>query len=116
MWSWARFAGICLAGPLIAGALTACAVIDPVDHRYDTISRSLATARNEAILLNLARASHDYPLSFVTIANVSPSMTNTSTFSLPTFLLGGSRAIDIPARARHPVQQHDRLEHDGGEH
>lgn len=65
-------------------------MVDPVDKRYDTISRSLATARNESILLNLARASHDYPLSFSTIANVSPSLTNTSSFGLPTFLFGGS--------------------------
>jgi hypothetical protein len=84
-----------LASICLAGTLTACAVVDPVDHRYDTISRSLATARNESILLNLARASHDYPLSFTAIANVSPSLTNTSSVGLPTFLLGGSpRAIE----------------------
>jgi hypothetical protein len=91
MWGCARLAGICL-----AGALAACAVIDPVDQRYDTISRSLATARNESILLNLARASHDYPLSFATIANVSPSLTNTSTLGLPNFLLGPSPHLIEP--------------------
>src|SRR6202043_2136701 len=71
-----------------AGALTACAVVDPVDNRYDTVARSLAKARNEAIFLNLVRASHDYPLSFVTVANVTPSLTNTTSFALPSFLLG----------------------------
>lgn len=71
-----------------AGALTACAVVDPVDNRYDTVGRSLAKARNEAIFLNLVRASHDYPLSFTTIANVTPGMTNTTSFALPSFLLG----------------------------
>ncbi len=69
-------------------ALTACAVVDPVDNRYDTVGRSLAKARNEAIFLNLVRASHDYPLSFTTIANVTPGMTNTTSFALPSFLLG----------------------------
>jgi hypothetical protein len=69
-------------------ALTACAIVDPVDNRYDTIGRSLAKSRNEAIFLNLVRASHDYPLSFTTIANVTPGMTNTTSFSLPSFLLG----------------------------
>ncbi len=69
-------------------ALTACAVVDPVDNRYDTVGRSLAKSRNEAIFLNLVRASHDYPLSFTTIANVTPGMTNTTSFSLPSFLLG----------------------------
>jgi hypothetical protein len=83
MWRRVGLAVACL-----AGTLAACAVIDPVDSRYDTISRSLAKARNESILLNLARASHDYPLSFATIANVTPSLTNTSTFGLPSFLLG----------------------------
>ena len=71
-----------------AGLLSACAVIDPVDSRYDTVGRSLARARDEAIFLNLVRASHDYPLSFTTVSNVTPSLTNTSSFGLPAFLLG----------------------------
>ena len=83
MWLRALLAGACL-----AGLLSACAVVDPVDQRYDTVGRSLAKARNEAIFLNLVRASHDYPLSFTTIANVTPTMTNTSSFGLPSFLLG----------------------------
>jgi hypothetical protein len=75
-------------GTGFASMLTACAIVDPVDNRYDTVSRSLAKSRNESIFLNLVRASHDYPLSFVTIANVTPGMTNTTSFSLPSFLLG----------------------------
>ena len=79
---------VLLVGALLAGALGACAVVDPVDNRYDTISRSLAKARNESIFLNLVRASHDYPLSFTVVANVTPSLTNTTSFALPSFLLG----------------------------
>ncbi|HMG80156.1 MAG TPA: hypothetical protein VK591_15830 [Xanthobacteraceae bacterium] len=79
---------VLLVGALLAGVLGACAVVDPVDNRYDTVGRSLAKARNESIFLNLVRASHDYPLSFTTIANVTPSLTNTTSFSLPSFLLG----------------------------
>ncbi len=75
-------------GAGLSGMLAACAVVDPVDNRYDTVSRSLAKSRNEFIFLNLVRASHDYPLSFVTIANVTPGMTNTTSFALPSFLLG----------------------------
>jgi hypothetical protein len=52
------------------------------------IGRSLAKARNEAIFLNLVRASHDYPLAFTAISQVTPSMTNTSTLALPSFLVG----------------------------
>jgi hypothetical protein len=89
----------CVAAACLAGSLAACAIVDPVDSRYDTISRSLAKARNESILLNLARASHDHPLNFVTIANVSPSMSNTTSFGLPTFLAGRS----LPATGADPT-------------
>ena len=82
---WLR---VLLAGGVLAGLLSACAVVDPVDRRYDTIGRSLAKARDEAIFLNLIRASHDYPLAFTTIANVTPSMTNTSSLALPSFSFG----------------------------
>ena len=37
---------VLLVGAFLAGALGACAVIDPVDNRYDTVGRSLAKARN----------------------------------------------------------------------
>jgi hypothetical protein len=80
-------------GAFFAGLLSACAVVDPVDSRYDTVSRSLSKARNESIFLNLVRASHDYPLAFTTIANVTPTMTNTSTLGLPTFSSGPPNCI-----------------------
>jgi hypothetical protein len=79
---------VSLAGVCLAGLLSACAIIDPVDRRYDTVGRSLATARDEAIFLNLVRASHDYPLSFTTVSNVTPSLTNVSQFGLPNFIEG----------------------------
>jgi hypothetical protein len=94
--------GAWLFGACLAGLLSACAVIDPVDSRYDTISRSLAKARNESIFLNIVRASHDYPLSFVTVSNVTPTMTNTSSLGLPSFLFGplnpGAAPIFTPGR------------------
>jgi hypothetical protein len=79
---------VLLVGALLAGLLGACAIVDPVDNRYDTVSRSLAKARNESIFLNLVRASHDYPLSFSIVGNVTPTLTNTTSFALPSFLLG----------------------------
>jgi hypothetical protein len=87
---WLR---VLLVGSLLAGLLSACALVDPVDRRYDTIGRSLAKARDESIFLNLIRASHDYPLAFTTIANVTPTMTNTSSFGLPTFSSGPPNCI-----------------------
>jgi hypothetical protein len=77
-----------VAGAICAGLLSACAAVDPVDNRYDNISRSWAKARNEAIFLNLIRASYDDPLSFTTVSNVTPTMTNTSSFALPTLSFG----------------------------
>lgn len=94
MWWRALFVG-----GLLAGLLCACALVDPVDSRYDTVARSLAKARNESIFLNLVRASHDYPLSFTTIANVTPTMTNTSTLGLPSFLEGPGKATTTATSA-----------------
>jgi len=82
-----------VAGAFCAGLLSACAVVDPVDSRYDTVGRSLAKSRDEAIFLNLVRASHDYPLAFTAISNVTPSLTNVATLGLPTFLVGPQSAI-----------------------
>src|SRR5579862_2336352 len=82
-----------VAGGFLAGLLSACAVVDPVDSRYDTVSRSLAKSRDEAIFLNLVRASHDYPLAFTTISNVSPTLTNTTTLGLPSFLAGPGSVV-----------------------
>src|SRR5271155_4316982 len=79
---------VVLACVAIAWVVRAGALIDPVDTRYDTIGRSLAKARNEAIFLNLVRASHDYPLAFTAISQVTPSLTNTSSLALPSFLAG----------------------------
>jgi hypothetical protein len=75
-------------GGFLAVLLSACAIVDPVDSRYDTVGRSLAKGRDESIFLNLVRASHDYPLAFTAISNVTPTMTNTSSFALPTFSFG----------------------------
>lgn len=88
-----------LVGGLLAGLLSACAVVDPVDNRYDNVSRSWAKARNESIFLNLVRASYNDPLSFTTVSNVTPSMTNVSGVALPTFLEGPGGASFVTSAA-----------------
>ena len=87
-----------VAGILLAGTLGACAAVDStVAPRYDTISRSIAAARNESILLNIVRASHDYPLSFSTVSQVNPQMTNSTTLGLPSFLVGPNpKCVPVP--------------------
>jgi hypothetical protein len=77
-----------VSGGLLAVVLSACAVVDPVHPRSDTIDRSLEQARNESILLNIVRASHQWPLNFTAIAQVSPTATNQTTLGLPNFLTG----------------------------
>jgi hypothetical protein len=82
----------------LAVAMGACAVVDPVDSRYDTVNRTLAKARNESILLNIIRSSHDWPMSFTTVPQVNPSMQNVTTLGLPTFLVGPNpRGLAAPA-------------------
>lgn len=82
-------ARVVLIGLCLAGVLTGCAAVDgSVAPRYDTLSRNFAEARNQAILLNIVRAAHDYPLSFSAISQALPQMTNATTFSLPSFLFG----------------------------
>jgi hypothetical protein len=91
-----------VAGMVLAATLGACAVVDPVDPRYDTVNRSLAKARNESILLNIIRSSHDWPMSFTTVPQVNPSMQNVTTLGLPSFLVGpnpkGTITPGSPAR------------------
>jgi hypothetical protein len=79
-----------LTSGVLALAVSACAIVDPVDPRYDTVNRSLSKARNESILLNILRASHEWPLSFTTVPQVNPGMTNVTSVGLPNFLLGPS--------------------------
>jgi hypothetical protein len=98
-WGVSMWLRALVAGGLLAGLLSACAVVDPVDSRYDTVSRSLAKGRDEGIFLNLVRASHDYPLAFTTVSNVTPTMTNTSSFALPTFSIGPPNCLPIPSGA-----------------
>jgi hypothetical protein len=79
-----------LTSGVLAAAVSGCALVDPVDPRYDTVNRSLSKARNESILLNILRASHEWPLSFTTVPQVNPGMTNVTSAGLPNFLLGPS--------------------------
>jgi uncharacterized membrane protein YgcG len=79
-----------LTSTVLALAVSACAIVDPVDPRYDTVNRSLSKARNESILLNILRASHEWPLSFTTVPQVTPGMTNVTSLGSPSFQIGPS--------------------------
>jgi hypothetical protein len=77
-----------LAGALLATALSACAVVDTVDPRYDTINRASAKARNESILLNIVRASRSVPLNFIAFSKVGGQWSMGAGVGAPSFLLG----------------------------
>jgi hypothetical protein len=83
-----RRAKTSLCSVLLMGLLAACAVIDVVDPRYDTVNRSTSKARNEGILLNIVRASHSAPLNFVSFTRVSGSSNVAASAALPAFNLG----------------------------
>jgi len=92
-----------LAGTLLVGLLGACAAVDStIQPRYDTFNRQLERARNESILLNIVRASHDWPLSFSTVSQVSPTFSNATTLGMPSWLAGptprGALAPGSPGR------------------
>lgn len=74
---------------ICCAALTAqCAVVDTVDGRFLQTNRSTEKARNEAILLNIVRASHNAPLNFVGISRVSGTTSATVGGGAPSFLAG----------------------------
>jgi hypothetical protein len=86
----------------LAGLLSACAFVDTIAPRHDTINRGTEEARNKAILLNIVRASHDEPLNFVAFSKVSGTTQMGYTVGVPTFLMGpnpaGAAALPIPGR------------------
>src|ERR1700693_5546730 len=72
----------------IAGISAKDTMVDTVDGRFQQINRSSATARNESILLNIVRASHNVPLNFVAISRLSGTTQASMGGGLPSFLTG----------------------------
>src|SRR5579862_1178734 len=76
-----------------AGCLAACTEVVDVttDSRYAQYNRSTDWAKNEAILLNIARASLFQPLNFLIYNAYSGSATVSAAASSPAFVIGPSR-------------------------
>ena len=95
------FAG-CIRGffvaALLALGLCSCAIIDQVDPRHDTINRASANARNESILLNIVRASHNVPLNFIAFSRVSGTHNVQASGGLPLFGLGSGPLVQTVNR------------------
>ena len=88
-----RFGGLIIAMACVG--LSACAFTDgTVDGRYDTINRSTDAARNQAILLNIVRASRAEPLNFVAFSKIGGTTSTSMGVGLPTFFVGPDRALN----------------------
>jgi hypothetical protein len=81
---------------VLASALGSCAFVDIVDPRYDSINRSTAKARNESILLNIVRASHNAPLNFIAFSKISGQTIVTANAGLPQYNIGSFFQTIIP--------------------
>jgi hypothetical protein len=73
--------------------LAACTeVVDSVvDTRYAQYNRSTDWAKNEAILLNIVRASEYQPLNFLSFQPYTGSASVTGTAAAPSFIIGPDR-------------------------
>lgn len=72
-----------------------CSAVDTIYSRHDTINRNTEQARNEAILLNILRASHSAPLNFISFATISGTTSASISAGPPQFLVGPG----LPANA-----------------
>jgi hypothetical protein len=81
-------AGLLALPPLCAG----CVALGGVDRAAATIDKSVGTARNSSILLNIVRASRDEPLYFYSVNQVQGSGLEDFKLSLPAFTLGPKQA------------------------
>ena len=79
-----RWAAALMLGALCAG----CVAFGGVDRDAATIDKSVGTARNSSILLNIVRASRDEPLYFYSINQVQGSGLEDFKLSLPALTLG----------------------------
>ena len=72
--------------------LLGCAFTDgTIDGRYDSINRSTDSARNQAILINIIRASKAEPLNFVAFSKVGGTTSTSMGVGLPSFIVGPDR-------------------------
>ena len=67
-----------------------------IEPRFDNINRSTARARNDSILLNIVRASHNVPLNFVTFSKVNGSTTASANAAAPQFFVGPFYPLTVP--------------------
>ncbi len=82
-----RIASI-LAAALVAG----CVAKGDIHNRVATINKSVGVSRNDAVLLNIVRASRDEPLYFTSLPKVASSGLITLTTGLPSLTIGPNQS------------------------
>jgi len=68
--------------------LTGCIALGKIDRRANTFNEQVADVSNSALLLNLARASHQEPVYFVALNQLSSTGTTDFHAAAPEFFLG----------------------------
>lgn len=77
-----------LVAALLLCSCIGCGTADHYETRLDSMNRSVATARNEMILLNVLRARYSHPLSFISVTSLSASQGGGGNLGLPTLTFG----------------------------
>jgi hypothetical protein len=70
---------------ILINGLTACAIVDDVTLRAETMNATIGNYNNHAILLNIVRASKDEPLTFVAVTGGAPNTSLTGNAAVPAF-------------------------------
>jgi hypothetical protein len=74
---------IIICAGLFAGVAAGCAIVDDVGIRTSTMNRAMAAYNNDAILLNIVRASQYEPLNFVAVTQGSPNLSLVGNIAVP---------------------------------
>lgn len=78
---------------MVSFLISGCAAVDSFENRADSVNRSYSAARNSEILLNIARARYEHPLSFTAISSVSAGSSLGGNMGLPTVTFGPGQVV-----------------------
>ena len=78
---------------LAAAALAGCVAQGEIQNHVERINKSVGTSRNEAILLNIVRASRNEPLYFTSLPSVTGQGNMSLSSGLPTITFGPGQTV-----------------------
>src|SRR5258708_10183427 len=68
--------------------MAGCTSFDPLDQTGKTINRNATDYANDAMLLNVIRATNSEPLTFITITSLNGTQSATAALGVPTIVFG----------------------------